>query len=1000
MAATVIQDAVDAASAGDTVLVMNGVYSHGGRVESGYGLTNRVLIDKPLTVQSVNGPSVTIIAGQGPLGDRAVRCAHLTGGSVLAGFTLSGGHTASNPRDEVHEGSGGGVWCDDTAMVSNCIIEGNSAQNHGAGTYRGTIADCVIRGNYAVNSGGGTCDGTIERCTVVSNSAYSGGGSYRGTLTGCRIMRNTARGIPPVYAGGGGGVFQTRSLGCLIAENSAPYGGGAWAGTLNNCTVVGNVAAYSGGGTSYGTIKNCILYYNSAESGDDNHYSDNSITYSCTTPSPGGGSNITNNPGILGIRNPHLTETSPCIGTGVGGGANAAGVDIDGDPYPATGGRDIGCDQYVASSATGALTVVFSVSITNALANRAITFQSEIGGRAAGYAWDFGDGSDPVFGEMVTTHAYAEAGTYEVTLSAWNSSGSRSTGTVVRVVRESTTFVSLGGSNLPPYTNWQTAARSIQDAISANVIPGGVVLVSNGVYDTGGVVEPGYGLTNRVLVDRPLTVRSVNGPGVTIIAGQGPLGDGAVRCAHLTGGCVLAGFTLSGGHTASHPRDLVHERRGGGVWCDDTAMVSNCIIEGNSSQDHGAGTYQGTIVGCLISGNYAANYGGGSCDGTVERCTIVSNSAHSGGGSYLGTLIGCRIFGNTARGIPPLYAGVGGGVCEAKMLGCLMVENQATYGGGAWAGTLNNCTVVGNHAGTSGGGVYGGTMLNSIAYFNTAPIDRNHTSVSECHYSCTIPLSPGPGNVAEDPLLVNPASGDYRLSAMSPCVDAGHNVDWVFDAVDLEGKPRCLNGNVDIGAYETIFHAVPRVLLQGACDGNDHGNTMTALLSESGFLPLMSPYRTSALFQDAVSSNVTDWVHVELRETNGSVVVSQSAFVDSQGNLVSGTGEAGIVAEVSPGERLHLHVKHRNHLAVVSAVPLVFTNTVVTYDFTLSADSHLGGPAACVRVGGNRWAMIAGDANGDGRITPVDLAIVSNSLGKTGYLSADLNLDGKVDGKD
>ena len=81
-----VQDAVEAASPGDQVLVTNGVYSTGGRVISGV-LTNRIAATKAVAIESVNGPTATVIDGGG-----VARCVYLTNGAAIAGFFSNPGH--------------------------------------------------------------------------------------------------------------------------------------------------------------------------------------------------------------------------------------------------------------------------------------------------------------------------------------------------------------------------------------------------------------------------------------------------------------------------------------------------------------------------------------------------------------------------------------------------------------------------------------------------------------------------------------------------------------------------------------------------------------------------------------------------------------------------------------------------------------------------------------------------------------------------------------------
>jgi hypothetical protein len=88
-AATNIQDAVDAAVAGDEVVVTNGTYATGGRAVGTNIIVNRVAVDGAITLRSVNGPQATVIRGFKVTGgfigcgDGANRCVSLANGARL-----------------------------------------------------------------------------------------------------------------------------------------------------------------------------------------------------------------------------------------------------------------------------------------------------------------------------------------------------------------------------------------------------------------------------------------------------------------------------------------------------------------------------------------------------------------------------------------------------------------------------------------------------------------------------------------------------------------------------------------------------------------------------------------------------------------------------------------------------------------------------------------------------------------------------------------------------
>lgn len=819
-AANTIQDAVDAANPGDEVLVTNGVYASGGHVVYGT-VTNRVAVTKSLVVRSVNGPQATSIVGyQVPgaiFGPSAVRCVYLTNGALLSGFTITNGASRWGGEEPPAEDTwGGGVWCESTsAIVSNCVVVNNQGGNQGGGVYQGTIYDSTIRSNATRFYGGGVFAGVLHRCSVIGNVA-----SYFNNY------------------GTGGGVYGSELRGCVLTGNAADIiGGGAWGGTLINCTLTLNTAP-AGGGAYDSSLTNCLVYFNTAVS--DPNFVGTNLSFCCTTPLPaGGGGNFTNQPALADLW--HLSAGSPCRAAGTA--AAVSGTDIDRQAW--LNPPSVGADEFYAG-ASGPLSVSLSANWTNVAVGVTVQLTSQITGHAAANVWSFGDGATAT-NQIIASHSWAAPGDYPVVLMVFNTNfpGGVSA-TVVVHVDATPRYVALNNpAPAWPHNSWTTAATNIQDAVDAAPV-GGLVLVSNGVYATGGRAVDYYAtMTNRVAVTIPLTLQSVNGPAVTSIQGyQIPVainGSSAVRCVYLCDGARLNGFTLTNGATlsAGFSPPIVY---GGGALCQSAAaVISNCVFVGNSCIDSGAGAalgtiynstflsnsaYQGgavsdaTLFGCTLSGNRASD-GGGAARSVLTDCLVTNNASlgmyNRGGGVYYCSLTNCQLLANTSQDyaggahastlVNCLIAGntapyQGGGALESAPFNCLVRGNSCSqFGGGLYGGIAYNCTVVLNSAGFQGGGANGSTFYNSIVYDNSAgaPASSNYQG-GTFYFSCTSP-SVGTNNILGPPDFVGALTGDFRLQSGSPCVNAGNNT-YAPSGTDLGGRPRILGGTVDLGAYE------------------------------------------------------------------------------------------------------------------------------------------------------------------------------------------------------
>ncbi|MHC4155439.1 MAG: outer membrane protein assembly factor BamB family protein, partial [Planctomycetota bacterium] len=263
-----IQAAIDYSYDGDIIYVLPGTYTGPGNRDIDFG-------GRAITVTGVDPQDPYIVAATIVDCNGAGRGFSFYGegpNSVLAGLTITNGYATL----------GGGIYCDGSPKIIECVISNSTATVRGGGMHcegiplaegewpSPIVMNCRFINNSAERGGGlyvmhcFELSETFADCQVTGNEASYGGGLYLryGTVSGCTISDNTAN--------QGGGVYCESSnvKECAIGGNIADYdGGGIYCvnGEVNDCTISGNTGGTGGGAyLTDAVIRNCRIRGNRA----------------------------------------------------------------------------------------------------------------------------------------------------------------------------------------------------------------------------------------------------------------------------------------------------------------------------------------------------------------------------------------------------------------------------------------------------------------------------------------------------------------------------------------------------------------------------------------------------------------------------------------------------------------------------------------------------------------------------------------------------------------
>lgn len=203
--------------------------------------------------------------------------------------------------------------------------------------------------------------------------------------------------------------------------------------------------------------------------------------------------------------------------------------------------------------------------------------------------------------------------------------------------------------------------------------------------------------------------------------------------------------------------------------------------------------------------------------------------------------------------------------------------------------------------------------------------------------------------------------------------------------------------------------------LKAILSGAWNGTNMNTNLYEENLIPQFQPYNLPPWNYPGNESvdfipnpNIVDWVLVEIRDatnatsaTSSNIVEQQACFLLKDGSIVSTDGSSLPTFLQTIERNLFVVIHHRNHLSIMSSIPLTKQNGIYSFDFSSSFEQVYGGNLAHKNLSENTFGLFGGDANTDGVINSLDkISLWEIITGNKGYYNSDFNLNGQINNPD